>query len=125
MNTRLFLLIICVGFFVSCNNDDNITIDGNPIAGIWKMVDVSCECAPPNFQANHIWFFDLSQNRLTVDNELDESLQIFDSGIYYFTLGTETITLQDLPYEYFFQNDRLHIGYQYQSDGPLMIFERQ
>lgn len=124
MKTKIFLFLL-VGLLISCNNDDDISTNNNPIAGVWKMIDVSCECAPPNFQADHIWFFDLSQNRLIVENELDETLQIFDSGVYYFALGGETITLLDIPYEYFFEDGKLHIGYQYQSDGPLMIFERQ
>ncbi|WP_298509944.1 hypothetical protein [uncultured Kordia sp.] len=124
MKTKIILFLL-VGFLISCNNDDDATTPGNPISGTWKLIDVSCECAPPNFQADHIWNFDLSQNKLMVANEVDEPLQIFETGIYFFVLGSNTITLQDLPYEYFFENDRLHIGYQYQSDGPLMIFERQ
>ena len=125
MNTKFFLFIICIGLFFSCTTDDNTTnVANHPIGGIWKMIDVSCECAPPNFQADHIWNFNLTQNNVTVTNEQDETLQVFETGVYDFILATETITLQNLPYEYFFENDKLYIGYQYHSDGPLMMFER-
>jgi hypothetical protein len=115
MRTKIFLILL-TGLLISCNNDDDISANNNPIAGAWKLIDVSCECAPPNFQANHTWLFDLSENKLIVDNETDEPLQIFDTGIYYFALGGNTITLLDTPYEYFFEDGKLFIGYEYHSD---------
>lgn len=124
MKTKIFLILL-TGLLISCTNDDTTSIEGNPIAGIWKLVDVSCECTPPNFQANHTWLFDLSRNKLVVDNQVDESLQILDSGIYFFSLGTDTITLLDIQYEYFFEDGKLFIGHEYESDGPLMTFERE
>lgn len=123
MKTKIFLLLF-VGLFISCNTDDDSTAN-NPIAGIWKLIDVSCECAPPNFQANHIWNFNLNENTVTVTNEEDENLQILDSGNYDFILSTETITILEIPYEYFFEDSKLFIGYEYYSDGPLMTFERE
>ncbi|WP_046756117.1 hypothetical protein [Kordia jejudonensis] len=126
MKLKLFLIIVSIALFSSCSSDDNTTnVAQHPIAGVWKMVNVTCECAPPNFQADHIWDFDLIQNKLTVTNEQDEILQVFETGVYDFVLNTETIILKDLPYEYFFENGQLFIGYLYHSDGPLMSFERQ
>ncbi|WP_046756116.1 hypothetical protein [Kordia jejudonensis] len=129
MKFKLLLVIVCTALFFSCSSDDDTTtattVNEHPIAGVWKMVTVSCFCAPPNFQADHIWNFDLALNELTVENEQDEYLQIFENGSYDFVLNTETIILQDLEYDYYFQENRLFIGHNADADGPLMIFERE
>ncbi|WP_298426444.1 hypothetical protein [uncultured Kordia sp.] len=125
MKSKLFLLVICIGFFFSCNNDDNGTIILNPISGTWKLIDVSCECAPANFQANHLWNFNLSQNAVTVTNAADENLQILDSGTYPFVITTNTITIESVTYDYYFEGEILFLADEPESDGPLMKFERQ
>ncbi|WP_430411880.1 hypothetical protein [Kordia sp.] len=125
MKSKLFLLVICVGFFFACTSDDTEAITLNPIGGTWKLIDVSCECAPPNFQADHLWNFNLTQNAVTVTNVIDESLQILDSGTYSFVLNTNTITIESVVYDYYFEGEILFLADEPESDGPLMKFERQ
>jgi hypothetical protein len=121
---KLFLLVICIGLFFSCKSDDKIIVL-NPISGAWNLVDVSCECAPPNFQANHLWSFDLIQNKVTVTNEQDENLQILNDGTYDFVLETNTILIESVEYDYYFEDGNLFLADEPESDGPLMKFERE
>ena len=89
------------------------------------MIDVSCECAPPNFQADHLWNFNTSQNAVTVTNIANENLQILDSGTYTFTLTTNSITIESVAYDYYFEGENLFLADEPESDGPLMKFTRQ
>jgi len=126
MKFKPFLLTICIGLFFSCTTDNNTTnVVNHPIGGIWKMIDVSCECAPPNFQADHLWNFNISQNAVTVTNVADENLQILNNGTYTFTLDANTITLEAVVYDYYFEDENLFLADEPESDGPLIKFERQ
>lgn len=122
---KISILLFFLGLFISCNTDDNsIPPTIAQVDGVWKLIDVSCECIPPNFQTTHTWDFNISENKVTVTNETDEDLQILDNGTYPFVITTSTITIESIEYEYFFQDGKMYIGIEYVADGPLLVFER-
>lgn len=119
---KWILLIFIFTISLACSNDDAAN---DPMNGIWNLVTVSCECEIPIFEkGTHVWDFDLSTNQLTVVNTIEEDLQILDTGMYSFSRSGSTITIQNVTYDYYFQDAKLYLGDAPEIDGPLLQFER-
>lgn len=96
-------------------------IDDSAIEGTWHLIDVSCECAPAEMEAgDHIWTFDVSENALQVDNKAENDLQILESGDYHVAIGSQSIVILGVAYDYYFEDGYLFLGDMPESDGPLL-----
>ncbi len=122
---KIVLLFALIGFISSCSNDDDNTNQEDTLNGNWHLIDVTCECEPVDFQkGEHIWSFDLSNNKLSVVNNPDETLQILNTGNYTFSLKEKKITILTVEYDYYFKNGNLFLSDHPEIDGPLMEFTR-
>ncbi|MDO5978174.1 hypothetical protein [Flavivirga spongiicola] len=118
---KIALLFALIGFISSCSSDNNT----DSLNGIWHLIDVTCECAPVDFQkGEHIWNFNLSSNQVSVVNNPDEPLQILDTGSHNFSLKKGKITILSVEYDYYFKNGNLFLSDHPEVDGPLMEFTR-
>ena len=108
---------------ISCNNDDENGIT-NELNGEWNLVYVSCECEPVDLEiGEHIWTFDLSENKLYVINNVTEQLHtILETGTYNLSVTDNTVTIQTITYDYYFENEKLYLADHPESDGPLIEF---
>ncbi|MBX2827826.1 MAG: hypothetical protein KTR22_06670 [Flavobacteriaceae bacterium] len=122
---RKLLCLICVGLlFLSCNEDDSSTEP--TLAGTWNLVNVTCECAPVDFEVGeHVWNFNLATNQVHVSNNPDEDLQILDTGSYSFSITDSTITITSIPFDYFFEGEVLYLTDEPEVDGPALEFIRE
>jgi hypothetical protein len=118
------LLLLVVALLSSCSNDDDDVISPE-LSGTWNLVDVTCECGPVDFEVGeHVWNFNTQTSELTVSNNPNEDLQILDSGNYSFVIGNNIITILSVEYDFYFEQNKLFLGDQPESDGPLMEFVR-
>ncbi|WP_204347031.1 hypothetical protein [Psychroserpens algicola] len=127
MKKTLFLIFV-IGFLSSCNNtDESSNTITNELNGEWNLVAVSCFCEPIHLEAgDHIWTFNLSANMLNILNNVTEDLHtIPDTGVYEISFSENTVTLLDVEYDYYFENDRLYLANQPEADGPLIEFIRE
>lgn len=121
MKKRYLLIFVAVLFF-SCNNDDD-TSEEPRLAGTWNLIDVTCECAPVDFEiGEHVWTFNMDDNSVRVVNNPSEDLQILDNGNYDFVLTSNTITILSVTYDYFFEGEKLFLTDQPEVDGPALEF---
>ena len=121
--SRSLYALSIITFFNSCENDDNGLT--NELSGKWNLIDVTCECAPVDFKmGEHVWNFDLTENEVSVFNLQNEPLQILETGTYKFDLTDSTITIEDVAYDYHFEDETLFLADQPEVDGPLMEFVR-
>ncbi|TGV04144.1 hypothetical protein [Flavivirga rizhaonensis] len=121
---KMILLFAFIGLISSCSNDDDNT-NKDTLNGTWNLIDVTCECKPVDFQkGEHVWNFDLSNNKINVVNNPDENLQILDTGSYVFSLKEGKITILSVEYDYYFKNGKLFLSDHPEVDGPLMEFIR-
>ncbi len=121
---RIVLIFALIGFISSCSDDDNTT-NQDTLNGIWHLIDVTCECLPVDFQkGEHVWNFDLSNSKVNVVNNPDETLQILDTGNYTFSLKEGKITILTVEYDYYFKSGNLFLSDRPELDGPLMEFTR-
>ena len=92
MRTQIFnlFLLLTLTAFVSCNNDDDNTIQNETISGIWHLKNVSGGLQGTNIdytKGEVKWTFGESDGTLTVENNIDNTgpEDIFaglDSGVY-------------------------------------------
>lgn len=126
MKKLIFLLIIQLTL-VSCSESDDNNEVTNELNGTWNLVHVSCECKPVDLQpGEHIWTFDLNNNELNVLNNVTESQHtILETGIYNITFTSTTVTIQEIEYDYYFENGKLYLADEPESDGPLIEFVKE
>ena len=87
------------------------------------MIDVTCECAPVDFEmGEHLWTFDRWKKEVTVENVVDDPLQILETGTYEIEVSHSTITILTVTYDYYFEDDKLFLADHPEADGPLMEF---
>nr|WP_321236006.1 hypothetical protein [uncultured Psychroserpens sp.] len=125
---KLFLAFLAIGLLYACNNDDDGNNPDNPLLnGEWNLVTVSCLCEPINLQVGeHVWTFDVAENKLNVQNNVSENLHtIPNTGEYTITLTENTITFPEGSYDYYFENDKLYLADNPEVDGPLIEFVRE
>lgn len=117
---NLFLFVLCFSL-LSCNNDDEVA-NAHVLDGKWNLVEVSCECLPVNLdKGQHIWRFNVNENKLLVENNVNENLHtILDSGTYTIDVTNDIVKLQDIEYDYYFNEGVLYLDHQSESDGPLI-----
>lgn len=113
---------------MACSEDEQDPIrmiEATSLDGRWNLIDVTCECAPVDFEpGEHVWLFDLSNRELEVSNTVDEPLQQLATGTYSIELTGNTITIEGVTYDYYFEEMFLYLADQPEVDGPLMKFTR-
>lgn len=123
MKNFIFLFILS-GVLLSCNKNE----DDNPLTselkGEWNLISVRCLCEPINLEVGeHVWVFDLEQETLHVENNVTEKLHtILETGTYDIVVYENSITIQNIEYDFYFQNDRLYVANHPESDGPLIEY---
>ena len=123
---KLIFLFIVSGILFSCNkNDDNNEVT-NELNGQWNLISVSCLCEPVDLETGeHIWNFDIDNNELNVVNNVTESLHtILETGTYNISVTNNKVTIQTVEYDYYFENGKLYLADNPESDGPLITFVR-
>ena len=119
---KICLFIAFMMTLVSCSKD----LPTNELAGEWHLIEVSSALMFDDFKKNkHVWDFDVDNNQVIVKNKKEEELQMLESGTYDIEITDNKITIESTPYDYYFSNDRLDLGYQVASDGPRLIFVRK
>ena len=127
---RIWIFFLVLACCWAC--DKEVIVETDPtlplseqLAGRWHLVDVSCECGPSQLDAgDHIWQFDLNTNELVVANIEEKPLQILATGIYPFDIDDESITIEQVRYDVYFEGGFLFLADQPEVDGPLMRFVR-
>ncbi|AUP80201.1 hypothetical protein [Flavivirga eckloniae] len=120
---KIILLLALAGIIYSCSDDDKPI--QNELNGTWHLIDVTCECKPVDFQiGEHVWSFNLENNKITVVNNPSENLEILSSGNYDFSLSEGKITILSVEYDYYFKDGYLFLSDHPEVDGPLMKFTR-
>lgn len=120
---KKIILLFALIAFVSCSDDDSP--NQNVLNGTWHLIDVTCECEPVDFQVGeHVWDFNLENNKIDVVNNPSENLQILDTGNYDFSLSEGKITILSVAYDYYFKDGHLFLSDHPEVDGPLMEFTR-
>jgi hypothetical protein len=123
---KLIFLFIVSGILFSCNkNDDNNEVT-NELNGQWNLISVSCLCEPVDLETGeHIWNFDIGNSELNVVNNVTESLHtILETGTYNISVTNNKVTIQTVEYDYYFENGKLYLADNPESDGPLITFVR-
>lgn len=116
---KLSVVFISI-LLLSCEGEE-----GNSLNGKWNLIDVTCECAPTDFEmGDHQWAFNLIENEVTVLNVVEGDLQILETGTYDFKIKRKKITILDVEYDYYFEDKFLFLADEPESDGPLMKFVR-
>lgn len=121
---KIALLLAIFGMLSSCNgNDDTVEIN-DELNGIWNLISVTCFCDPVNLETGqHIWEFDMNANKLHVTNNVTEDLHtILETGVYDISATSHTVTIQNIQYEYYFDNEKLFLADDPASDGPIIEF---
>jgi len=122
---KLMLLFLLSGILFSCNSDENNAI-ADELNGEWNLISVSCLCEPISLETGeHIWNFNVNDSELNVVNNVTESLHtILETGNYDITVSNDKITIQNIEYDYYFENENLYLADDPGSDGPLIRFVR-
>lgn len=104
--------------------DEVTPVTTNELNGQWNLIAVSCLCEPVNLTKGEIlWNFDIVTSKLTVVNNVTESLQtILKTGTYDITVTNDKVTIQTVEYDYYFENGKLYLADDPASDGPLIEF---
>ena len=121
---KLIFLFIISGILFSCNENDENNEVTNELNGQWSLVSVSCLCQPIDLKTGeHLWNFDINNSELNVVNNLTESLHtILETGTYNITVTNNKVTIQTVEYDYYFENGKLYLADNPESDGPLITF---
>ncbi|MGD1844984.1 MAG: hypothetical protein ACFB10_06275 [Salibacteraceae bacterium] len=90
------------------------------------MMDVTCECRPVFLQrGDQVWTFDVETNQLHVRNNSPQpENSILASGTYPIAVGSQSVTIETVEYDYYFTNGRLFLSDHPEVDGPLIEFEK-
>ena len=121
---KKLLAIVGIAAFSSCSDDNDVS-KTHDLTGKWNLINVTCECAPVDFEiGEHVWAFDLAKEKLTVENVVDEPLQILETGFYDIEVSNSKITILTVAYDYYFEDDKLFLADRPEVDGPLMEFVR-
>jgi hypothetical protein len=121
---KLIFIFIVSGILFACNeNDDNNEVT-NELNGQWNLVSVSCLCEPIDLEnGEHLWNFDINNSELNVVNNVTESLHtILETGTYDISVTSNKVTIQTVEYDYYFENGKLYLADNPESDGPLIAF---
>ena len=123
--TVLFLAI--VGLLFSCNENADTNQFTNELNGNWNLVSVTCFCEPINLETGeHIWEFNLTENELNVTNNVSEELHtILETGTYDININDTKIRILNIEYEFYFENEKLFLTNQPESDGPIIEFIKE
>jgi hypothetical protein len=123
---RIIFLFILSGILFSCNESDGNNEINNELNGDWNLVYVSCLCEPIDLETGeHIWNFDINNSELNVVNNVTESLHtILETGTYDITVANDKVTIQTVEYDYYFENGKLYLADNPESDGPLITLIR-
>ena len=123
---RIIFLFILSGILFSCNESDGNNEINNELNGDWNLVSVSCLCEPIDLETGeHIWNFDINNSELNVVNNVAESLHtILETGTYDITVANDKVTIQTVEYDYYFENGKLYLTDNPESDGPLITLIR-
>ena len=121
------LLLVVVGFLFSCNKSDDINQITNELIGDWNLISVRCFCEPINLETGeHIWKFNLTENELNVTNNVSEDLHtILKTGTYDINVIDSKITILNIEYDFYFENEKLFLTNQPESDGPIIEFIKE
>ena len=121
---KTVLLLAIVGFLFSCNESDDTNQIMNELNGDWNLVSVTCLCEPINLETGkHIWEFNLTENELNVTNNVSEELHtILETGTYDINVIDSKITILSIEYDFYFENEKLFLTNQPESDGPIIEF---
>lgn len=122
--TYCFYLLSLI-LLISCSKEEKSgTHNSDNIQGSWNLVSVSCECEPVFLNpGEQVWTFDLESNNLIVQNEVTEDLHtILESGQYPIVVTENAILLNEISYDYYFQNNSLFLADHPELDGPLIEF---
>ena len=116
---KTILYVTLLSVFNGCLTDDEVvlTLDGK-----WNLVHVSCECVPVKLEKGEvIWFFDLLESDLSVENNVGEQLlNIMQTGNYEIGVVKGKIEILSIEYDYYFDNGDLFLDHMSESDGPLI-----
>ena len=121
------LLLAIVGFLFSCNISDDTNKITNELNGDWNLISVKCFCEPINLETGeHIWEFNLTENELNVTNNVSEDLHtILETGTYDINVIDNKITILNIEYDFYFENEKLFLTNQPESDGPIIEFIKE
>jgi len=121
---KTVLLLTIVGFLFSCDESDDTNPITNELNGDWNLISVRCFCEPINLETGeHIWKFDLTKNELNVTNNVFEDLHtILETGTYDINVIDSKITILNIEYDFYFENEKLFLTNQPESDGPIIEF---
>ena len=121
---KLIFLFIVSGILFSCNESDDNNEATNELNGKWNLVSVSCLCEPIDLETGeHLWNFDINNGELNVVNNLTEALHtLLETGTYDITVTNNKVTIQTVEYDYYFENGKLYLADNPESDGPLITF---
>jgi len=121
---KLIFLFIVSGILFSCNESDDNNEATNELNGKWNLVSVSCLCEPIDLiTGEHLWNFDINNGELNVVNNLTEALHtLLETGTYDITVTNNKVTIQTVEYDYYFENGKLYLADNPESDGPLITF---
>jgi len=117
---NVIIVILLTFLIVSCHKSNESKLEGK-----WLLIDVSCECIPAQLnQTAHVWDFDVDKKKLTVTNNVEDTLQILNSGIYPIKIDNNNITIKTVTYEYYFKNGFMFLSDHPELDGPLLKFKK-
>ena len=121
---KLIFLFIVSGILFSCNESDDNNEATNELNGKWNLVSVSCLCEPIDLETGeHLWNFDINNGELNVVDNLTEALHtLLETGTYDITVTNNKVTIQTVEYDYYFENGKLYLADNPESDGPLITF---
>lgn len=123
---KLIFVFILSGILCSCSDSNENDAISDELNGEWNLISVSCLCEPVQLESGqHIWNFDLDNNELNVVNNVTEPLHtILETGTYVITVTDNKVTVQNIEYDYYFENGKLYLADNPESDGPLIKFEK-
>ena len=120
---NFYIVSIVFLLLVSCNKDDTPDNTEVELNRTWNLIHVTCLCEPGNYEVgDHVWTFKLAENELEVINNVEDDLQILETGTYSLVQTETTLTVDGRTFEYYFENDTLYLEDMPDLDGPRLTF---
>ena len=125
---RRFLLILVLLLSLSnCESDD---AQSNDLAGSWNLMSFQCCLFESEVfdQGDIIWTFNTDNTLDVIVNiTLIENSQvpIQENSTVSYSLTSNTVLLQSVEYDYFFEEGQLYLTDDPEVDGSIIIFERR